>query len=145
MSPILTRFSIALPAQLLDELDRWIARKGLPNRSESIRQMIRQFISKSQWEENEGLVCGTVTLLYDHHSHDASNEITSLQHDHGPIIICTTHAHIDHDHCLEVVCLKGPVEEVKRFVDEVSHLRCIQCTYPAILALPSADGKNLKI
>ncbi|WP_369294194.1 ribbon-helix-helix protein, CopG family, partial [Klebsiella pneumoniae] len=72
----LARFSVSLPAPLLDMFDSWIEARGYRTRSDALRQLIRRFISESYWEDGEKIVFGTVTLTYDHHSHDSASEIT---------------------------------------------------------------------
>ena len=114
-TPALARFSVSLPEELLEAFDRWIQRQSLGTRSEALRKLIRRFISESLWEERSGEVCGTLTLLYDHHSRDAVGELTRLEHDFEDVIVCTTHIHLDHDHCLEAVLLKGPTCRARAF------------------------------
>ncbi len=86
----LTRFSVSLPALLLEDFDRSLEARGYRTRSDAMRQLIRRFITESYWDEGEKTLFGTVTLTYDHHSHDSAREITSLQHEFGDLIICTT-------------------------------------------------------
>jgi CopG family nickel-responsive transcriptional regulator len=58
-----------------------------------------------------------------------------LQHDFGQIIVCSTHVHIDHDHCFEVIVLRGPSKEVKRFVEALSGLKSVYSTKPVFTVL----------
>ena len=66
----IARFSVSIPKSLLDEFDKWLRSHGMVNRSEALRQVMRSFIAQSKWEFQEGMVCGTVTIIYDHHRHD---------------------------------------------------------------------------
>jgi CopG family nickel-responsive transcriptional regulator len=109
----LARFGVAMPETLLEEFDGWIAKAGLPNRSLAIRHLVRDYISSNQWHYGEGLACGSITLLYDHHQNDVSSALTTLQHDFGELILCTTHAHISHEMCLECIIVKGDVDKIK--------------------------------
>ncbi len=122
----LVRFGVAVPASLLAEFDLYIQGKGLQNRSEALRQLIRERLSKETWSRGEGTVFGTVTIMYDHHVKDAVASLTSLQHDFGEPIICTTHVHADHDHCLECIVLKGDARVIKEFADALSLIRGIK-------------------
>lgn len=131
----LTRFGVAVPVSLLEEFDRFMAKKGLSNRSEAIRQLIRENISKEVWTEGTGTAYGTVTIMYDHHARDAAGALTSLQHDYGDSIVCTTHVHVDHHRCLECIVLKGDVDRIRRFVDELSSIRGVQSIDPSISAV----------
>lgn len=130
-----TRFSVSMSEGLLGELDSWIAQKGLPNRSEALRQLIRGFVSESRWETGEGEVCGSLTITYDHHSHDAAHEMTHLQHDFGDVIVCVTHAHINADCCLEVIVLRGNADRVREFVDAMRRIKGIATATPCITSM----------
>lgn len=131
----LVRFGVAVPGSLLEEFDLFIQGKGLQNRSEAIRQLIRERLSREMWAQGSGTVFGTVTIMYDHHTKDATNALTSLQHDHGEAIVCTTHVHVDHDHCLECIVLKGDAGVIRRFVDALSTVRGIRTVDLSISAI----------
>jgi CopG family nickel-responsive transcriptional regulator len=128
----LVRFGVAVPESLLEEFDHWIKRSGIPNRSGAIRQLIRQSISRNRWEEGSGSVFGTLTILYDHHSHDTSAELTQVQHDFGDVIVCTSHVHLDHDHCLEAIVLRGSAEKIRKLVKAVSSIKGINTADPVV-------------
>lgn len=88
----LVRFGVAVPQKLLDSFDSRLADAGMPNRSEALRQLIREYVAQDTWEKGS-TVFGTVTLTYNHHAGDATGPLTDLQHDFGGIIVCTTHVH----------------------------------------------------
>ncbi len=119
----LTRFGVAMPESLLAQFDAWSARSGLPNRSEALRHLVRDYISRRHWEEGHGFVHGTITLIYDHHAHDLSGALTALQHDFGDIIVCTTHVHVTHETCLECIVLRGKVQRLKKFEEALANIR----------------------
>jgi CopG family nickel-responsive transcriptional regulator len=131
----LARFSVSLPESLLEEFDVHVEATGHKNRSEALRHLIRDFIAESCWECGTESVYGTITITYDHHSHDTAQELTALQHDFGQIIVCSTHVHIDHDHCFEVIVLRGPSKEAKRFVEALSGLKSVYSTKPVFTVL----------
>jgi len=130
----LARFSVSLPEGLLNKFDHWIEKRGHKTRSDALRQLIRYYIAESFWEEGDQEVYGALTLTYDHHSHDAAREVTAIQHDFGDIIICSTHIHVDHDHCFEVVVLRGEASKVKTFLNAVSGLKSVHNTNPVFTA-----------
>jgi CopG family nickel-responsive transcriptional regulator len=134
----LVRVSISLPPSLLASLDEEILRRGIPNRSEALRKMILRFSAEGSWE-GEGAVCGTLTLLYDHGSHDAATELTELQHSFPRLILCSTHAHLDSDHCLETVLLRGSSADFRRFVQAVSSFRAVRCSEPVVFPEPARE------
>ena len=111
--PGLIRFGISLDAILSEKFDMRLKRKGYSNRSEAIRDLIRQDLVHQEWEE-VGEVAGAITLIYNHHKRELLNKLTDIQHDFQNIIISTQHVHLDHNNCLEIVAnLERPM--MKRF------------------------------
>ena len=107
------RFGVSMNPRLLVDFDELIARRGYSNRSEALRDIIRNYIIESQWETGDTEVIGTVTIVFDHHAHDLSDSLADLQHDHYSEIICTTHVHLDAHNCLETVVMRGTAEAVR--------------------------------
>src|SRR3989338_4060082 len=101
------RFGVSLDEKLLDGFDRLISKKGYTNRSEAIRDLIRDSLVKDEWEEGDKETVGTITLVYDHHTRELTHTLTDLQHHHHKSIISTTHIHLDQHNCLEVLVVKG--------------------------------------
>ena len=114
----LERFGISLPKDLLEKFDKVIGKKGYENRSEAIRDLMRDNLVEEAIESGREVV-GTVTIVYDHHVRDISDKLTHVQHDHFKNILSSTHIHLDHDNCLEVLVLKGKSENVKTIGDKL--------------------------
>ena len=114
---VLSRIGIAIDSELLRRFDRFIARQGYTNRSEAFRDLIRDKLVSAAVEPPDAPVVGTVTLIYDHHTRLLPNKLMDLQHDYHDVVIATTHAHLDHDICLEVIVLKGTSKRVRKLAD----------------------------
>ncbi len=110
------RFGVSLDSDLLDNFDNLIARKGYTNRSEAIRDLIRDNLVAQEWDANKETV-GTVTIVYDHHVRALTDKLTSIQHDFQHLIVSGMHVHLDHDHCLEVLVVRGRGSEIKQVAD----------------------------
>ncbi len=108
----LTRLSFSIEQDLLDKLEELIINTAYQNRSEFIRDLIRAKLVDQEWESNEEAI-GTITLIYDHHSRLLNEKLTELQHDHHQYILATTHVHLNHDLCAEMIMVKGPASEIK--------------------------------
>jgi CopG family nickel-responsive transcriptional regulator len=113
----LSRIGVAIDSDLLKKFDRFITKQGYSNRSEAFRDLIRDRLVSAVVESPEAPVVGTVTLIYDHHSRLLPDKLMELQHNYHHLIIATTHAHLDHDTCLEVVVVKGTSKAVGRLAD----------------------------
>lgn len=110
----IVRFSVSADEQLVERFDELIAERGYVNRSEAVRDLMRDALVEQQWERKEGEAVGTATLVYDHHSRDLSDKLTEHQHSHHHAIVSTLHIHLDAHHCLEVVVLRGEIREIER-------------------------------
>jgi len=114
-----TRFGVSIDERLLDKFDALIDEKGYSNRSEAIRDLIRNALVEEEWGRGNQSTVGTVSLVYDHHTRDLSDKLTEHQHSHHKEIISALHVHLDAHHCLEVVVLKGKAKNIKRLAEEL--------------------------
>ena len=114
----LVRFGVSLPKSLIDKFDQLINKKNYPNRSEAIRDLIRQSLIEEEVKGNEEVV-GILHLLYDHHKRELSDKLNRIQHDHHKLIISSTHVHLNHDTCVEVILLRGKGLLIKQVADKL--------------------------
>ena len=125
--PELTRFGISIDRQLLELFDQLIAAKGYGNRSESIRDLIRNALVDDQvTRDDHRETVGTVTLVYTHHTRDLSEKLTEHQHSHHDAIVSALHVHLDAHHCLEVIVVRGTAAQVSRLADELIGTRGVK-------------------
>jgi CopG family nickel-responsive transcriptional regulator len=113
------RFGVSIDDRLLKRFDELISEKGYINRSEAIRDLIRNALVEEEWRHEEEEIVGTVSLVYDHHTRELADKLTDHQHSHHEAIISSLHIHLDAHHCLEVVVMKGKASEIKRLADEL--------------------------
>ncbi len=119
----IVRIAISLPKGLYDVFERYIKNKQYANRSEAIRDLIRNKLVEEEWRESEEEVMGVITYLYDHHSRDLTDKLLDIQHEFYQKIITTQHVHVSHDRCLEVVLAKGKAKEIKALADRIQVLK----------------------
>ncbi|MDP2183693.1 MAG: nickel-responsive transcriptional regulator NikR [Actinomycetota bacterium] len=136
--PGIVRFGISADERLLDRFDALISEKGYVNRSEAIRDLIRNSLVEELWNVGEERAVGTVTLVYDHHSTDLADKLTEHQHSHHEEIVSTLHIHLDAHHCLEVVVLRGQAKEIKRLADELIGTKGVK--HGKFVASTTGDG-----
>jgi CopG family nickel-responsive transcriptional regulator len=122
----ITRFGVSIEPDLLKRFDKVIKKKGYTNRSEAIRDMIRENLITKKIEDFNTEAIGTLTMIYDHHSGILTNKLLDLQHHHHREILTTTHIHVDHDNCLEVLVLKGKSGNIKKLADNIKSLKGIK-------------------
>lgn len=113
------RFGVSLTDNLLKKFDRLIERKGYTNRSEAIRDLIRDSLVQEEWNAGAEETLGTITLVYNHHTRVLADVLTHLQHRYYQAILSTTHIHLDEHNCLEVLIVRGKGEEIKKISDRL--------------------------
>lgn len=135
----LVRFGISLDRKLLADFDRLISRKGYGNRSEAIRDLIRDSLVRDQWDKGTEEAVGTVTLVYNHDTRELADKLTDLQHRYFDSIVSTVHVHLDEHHCLEVLVVRGKAADLKAIADRLIGTRGVKHgTFSA-----TAEGKAL--
>jgi CopG family transcriptional regulator, nickel-responsive regulator len=112
----LVRFGVSLDHHLLDDFDRLISQKNYTNRSEALRDLIRDTLVSRDWDENKETV-GTITIVYNHHIHDLTEKLTDIQHRHHQLVLSAMHVHLDHHHCLEVLVVRGRGRDIRKVAD----------------------------
>jgi CopG family transcriptional regulator, nickel-responsive regulator len=134
----LIRTGIAWEQDLLEKFDLLIKQKGYSNRSEAIRDLVRDHFVEEDVASNK-VVVATLTLIYDHHQPKLAEQLISAQHDYKGQVLATTHVHLDHHNCLEVIILKGRGPDAKKFADKLLSLRGVR---HGKLVLTNTDGDH---
>ena len=132
------RFGISLDDKLLDQFDKLCAKRGSPNRSEAIRDLIRATLVEDRSEEEKSVVAGTLTLVFDHHKSDLAQRLTEEQHEFHDLIITTLHVHLDHDNCLEVLVLKGEARRLQALANRLLTIKGVK-TGQLVISTTGAD------
>ena len=110
------RFTISLDEKLAKEFDRLIRERGYDNRSEAVRDILREKLETSRLDREEAPDCiAALSYIYSHHERDLAERLTAAQHAHHDLTVSTMHAHLDHENCLETVILRGPTADVREF------------------------------
>lgn len=122
----LTRFGVSIPQDLVQQFDELIEQKRYPNRSEAIRDLMRDYLVEHEWETGEGEVAGTVTIVYNHHTRELSKALTQTQHGFHGQVCCTTHVHLDEHNCLEVIVVKGSSKDIRELANRLISVKGVK-------------------
>lgn len=138
--PDLTRLSFSIENTLSEKLEKMVDQKGYNNRSEFIRDMIRERIVEDEWTNAQNDVIGTITIIFDHHKRELSNKLTELQHLHHKLVLTSTHIHLSRDICAEMIMLKGDGKSIQKLSDNLKQQRGV--LYCGLTM--GSTGSNLK-
>jgi len=122
----LIRFGISMDSRLLARFDQLIADKGYSNRSEAIRDLIRDELVEQSWEEEDEETVGTITLVYTHEMRDLTEKLIDYQHQVQGAVISSLHVHLDEHNCFEVLVVKGKGREIKKVADRLIGIKGVK-------------------
>lgn len=143
MKDALVRFGVAMESSLLKEFDALVEERGA-TRSEVLRDLARAEVTRAKVSSGTQAVAA-LTLVYDHHVRDLTERLTDFQHALGEKVNSALHVHLDHDHCLEVIILRGPSDELKRAAGQLIATRGVKHGGIEIIAIdPPAKAKRAK-
>lgn len=112
------RFTISIDDDLAAEFDRLITQRGYSNRSEAVRDLMRGYLERERLERDESShSIANLSYVYNHHERELAERLTALQHGHHDLTVATMHVHLDHEHCLESVILRGQTAAVRSFAE----------------------------
>ena len=118
----LIRLSLSIEKALFEKFEKLVEKHKYANRSEFIRDMIRDRLVSEEWQGRHE-VLGTITLIYDHHKRELSKKLTALQHHHHNIVLAATHLHLTDEICAEMIMLKGRADAINELADKLRQQR----------------------
>ena len=134
------RFSVAMPENLLMQFDQLVAKRGLSkNRSEVIRDLVREALVEEECAVVGREVMGTLTIVYNHHTTDLQSKLHDIQHRYLEAIVSSMHVHLDADNCLEVIVLRGEAGDVRDIANILLGVRGVKNGK----LVTTVTGKNL--
>jgi CopG family nickel-responsive transcriptional regulator len=137
------RLTITIDDDLVAAVDEFIEARGYANRSEAIRDLVRNGLEQSSKEVSRDHDCiATLSYVYDHAARELPKRLTQEFHDHHHLAQATLHVHISHDSCLEVTVLKGRSSEVKAFADHVIAERGVRHGHVAFIPADPGVGPH---
>ncbi len=120
------RFGVSLDWDLLSRFDELCIQKSYQTRSEAIRDLIRNALVQTQWEDENQEAVGVLSLVYDHHHSDLSKKLTQIQHEALDLITASLHVHLDHDNCLEVLIMRGVGKDIQNTAQRLTSTKGVK-------------------
>ncbi|MCI2074634.1 MAG: nickel-responsive transcriptional regulator NikR [Candidatus Methanomethylophilus sp.] len=121
-----TRIGVSLEPDLLAEFDKIIAKKGYVSRSEAIRDLVRDSLAETDWKNENELVCGVITMVYNHEVTGLTEKLTEMEHGANQNIYTTIHMHLNPEICMEIIAVEGKLGDLKRLSDDIGSIKGVQ-------------------
>jgi len=132
------RIGVSLDKKLLSMFDKLIAKQGYQSRSEAIRDLVRQRLSKERLSDPKANAVAAVFIVYDHHAPMVPQKLIDLQHSHILEAISSMHVHLDRHDCLEVIVLRGPVGHINKVAETILSTKGVKLGRINLVATESA-------
>jgi CopG family nickel-responsive transcriptional regulator len=119
------RLTISLDDELASQFDDFLKEHGYKNRSEGMRDLIRdklerQSIEQQVIDQKPGGDCiGSMTYVYNHQERELAARLAKALHDNHNIAVSTLKVPLDHNHCMETVMLNGDTQKVNEFCNDI--------------------------
>jgi CopG family nickel-responsive transcriptional regulator len=120
------RIGVSVDSNLLGQFDRQIEQKGYANRSQAIQDLIREHLAEEQIKNPASEAVAGIFLVYDHHTTGLNRKLNEMQHNQFLHVIASTHIHLDHHNCLEVIILKGKCGQIKKLADSLASVKGVK-------------------
>jgi len=138
------RITISVDEKLAKEFDALIRKRGYTSRSEAMRDLLRRDVEASRVAYEQKSYCvANLSYIYDHHSRDLAERLMAAQHQHHDMVVSTMHVHLDHEHCLESVILKGPTAAVRSFAGATQAERGVRHAQVNLVTVETGDEHGL--
>lgn len=117
-SPV-SRISMSMPPDLLEDLDHMVVDRGFTSRSQAIGDILYQALVDYRSEVGRNIVVGVVTLIYDNTTPGLQKRLADLQCEHIAEVISSLHVHLDNNQTMEVILVQGPAKKLHEIADEM--------------------------
>jgi CopG family nickel-responsive transcriptional regulator len=121
----LIRFGISIPEDLLKKFDQHLLERHNQNRSEAIRDLIRDRLVQEAWSEGKGEQVATVTLVFDTQNPEMLRRIGDAKRAMGGHYISGIHVRLGGHQELEVIILRGPAGAIRTQAESILALKGI--------------------
>ncbi|HTZ62090.1 MAG TPA: ribbon-helix-helix protein, CopG family [Thermoplasmata archaeon] len=119
------RLGVSLEPELLERLDRWVAERNSPSRSDALRALIRQELANEALGDPDADAVGCLMLLYRHDAPNVLQRLTAAEHRWGDHIRASSHVHLEGGSCLQILGLAGKRREVIAAAEDLRGVRGI--------------------
>ncbi|UCC29663.1 MAG: nickel-responsive transcriptional regulator NikR [Phycisphaerales bacterium] len=117
------RFSVSLDTELLAAFDRHIADRGYQNRSEAIRDLIRDLLVASRVEHSDEPAAAVLTVVCDHRQGEAPKRLRACLTANSDLVTGSLSIPIDQHRDSLAIGLKGPADRVQALANQIQAMR----------------------
>lgn len=136
---LVDRFGVSMDTELLAAFDALIAARGYANRSEAIRDMVRDALSQDRIADASTAVSATLTFLFEH-ARESSRRLRLILREQPNLLAGVQVFPLDGDREVQIAVLRGGAGEVQRLADRIQGLRGVSHGHLAMIAVEPQQG-----
>ncbi len=126
---LMGRFSFTLPPDLIEKVDEASGEVGM-NRSQIVREALTHWLNHTITDQNlHGKGIAVIHFEYDHEDMRVVENIMKVQHGYERIITSTTHVHLSHSRCFELVICRGELCDIKEMAKQLRSIKGIMAFF----------------
>jgi CopG family transcriptional regulator, nickel-responsive regulator len=114
-----SRISMSLPEELLNDLDTMVTERGFASRSHAIGDMLHQSLVAHKSRQGDAVMAGVITLVYDNSVPGVQKQLADLQARHIAEVVSSLHVHLMHNQTMEVILVQGPADRLQAIADRM--------------------------
>lgn len=135
------RVTVSLDEGLAEAFDELSKARGYQNRSEAVRDLMRQAVESRRQERHQSKFCvANLSFVFNHQERALAERLTEAQHRRHDLVVSAMHVHLDHENCLESVMLKGPTPDVQAFADHIRAERGVRFGNLNVVSVSPGDA-----
>jgi len=128
------RFSVSLPARLVERFNKAYKLMGYRSRSKAIHDAIGNFISEFEWmKENNGDITGAILVMYYIDKPNLISEISETRKDFRGAICSTLNMIAGENKCMEIIAVRGKSKEIRELAKALMVKRGVKQIKTALL------------
>lgn len=134
------RITISIDEALGGTLDALLGARGYRSRSEGMRDLVREAVEAWRIEQHAAAHCvASLSYIYNGQTRTLAQRLSDLQHAHHDLVAAATLVHLDHDHTLETVILRGETTAVRAFADQLRAERGVRFAALNLIGVDADD------
>ncbi|MEZ5829475.1 MAG: nickel-responsive transcriptional regulator NikR [Hyphomicrobiales bacterium] len=118
-----SRISISLPENLLNDLDRMVKQRGFGSRSQAVNDMLHKYLLEHKNDVGDHVMVGIIALFYNNAVPGLQKQLADLQVRYIDEVISSLHVHLMNNKTMEVVLVQGPAHALQAIADEMTSRR----------------------
>ena len=133
--PLVDRFTVSLDTELLAAFDAYMSSRGYRNRSEAVRDLIREALVGGATTASGGAAISVLTAICDAGISDAANRLRIKLAACSDRVLTHLSFPLDERRSAIAIVLRGPAADLRAVTDEIQAMRGVMHGKTSVIAV----------